>query len=364
MSRSFSLLKSSSERALKRRTRCLHVFDERRSLGESSIGGVRPAVIASRRFASTAAARRPSSDLPREEFLDDEEFDAPGGRHSGRDDGDRLANMTYMRERPKADPEPLVDHLHRLFPPLEFTPTVATQMLTHVSAKEVWAGHNARLAFVGRRVLHSYLLLFLQSATLKLSRTSSPSFDPSTAFNFDLIAYRALFTNLLGEHVGTQWNLGRAMLWTPPVPKAVLRSPLSRHSMEDERMMQETPGSMKGPGLYKVQGTTVEGIMGGVFHQFGGSIAQRVFHTRLLPHILCPGTPFGLHDAFHEAALDMQEQMGGATGLLVTKEATHERRQATSSRSFHSIATSQMRTSSSSQSQSESDRMTRKRIMS
>ena len=59
-----------------------------------------------------------------------------------------------------------------------------------------------------------------------------------------------------------------------------------------------------------------------VFSHQGGVVAQRVFHTRVLPHILLPGTPFGLHDAFHDAALEAQARLGGPKGLLVTpKEA-------------------------------------------
>ena len=49
----------------------------------------------------------------------------------------------------------------------------------------------------------------------------------------------------------------------------------------------------------------------------GGSVAQRVFHTRVLPYILCPGTPFGLHDAFHHAARELQAKMGGPSGLVL-----------------------------------------------
>ena len=45
-------------------------------------------------------------------------------------------------------------------------------------------------------------------------------------------------------------------------------------------------------------------------------VAQRVFHTRFLPHILCPGTPEGLHDAFHGAAIEMMDKMGGPKGSL------------------------------------------------
>ena len=66
-----------------------------------------------------------------------------------------LESVPYPKQRPKADPKPLVEYLQRLFPPLVFPDTVATQMLSHISAKEAWAGHNARLAFVGTFVTYS-----------------------------------------------------------------------------------------------------------------------------------------------------------------------------------------------------------------
>ncbi|THH07038.1 hypothetical protein EW145_g3658 [Phellinidium pouzarii] len=306
----------------------------------------------SRRFEATAAARRPASDYPRTEYLDDDEWSAHGERN-GRSNGDRSAKVPYPKERPRANPEPLIEHLHHIFPPLEFPPTISTQMLTHISAKEAWAGHNARLAFV---------------ASVELSPASSPSLDPDATFDFNLIAYRALHTNLLGEYVGNQWKLRRIMLWTLPIPssaKAATRMSLSRHFEEDGKRSRDY-NPVAGPGLYKVQGTTVEGIMGGVFHQFGGTIAQRVFHTRLLPHILCPGTPFGLHDAFHNAALDMQERMGGADGLLVKRADARLRQSSTpSSGSSHSYVSEGFReTKGLSRPSTESEQLNRKRILS
>ena len=93
------------------------------------------------------------------------------------------------------------------------------------------------------------------------------------------------------------------------------------------------------PGFYKVQGTTVEAIMGGIYHQFvscrsilivhgilinslrvpqGGTIAHRVFHTRLLPHLITKDERFGLHEALHDATLEMQEKMGGPDAQLLS----------------------------------------------
>ncbi|KAL5521488.1 hypothetical protein ACEPAF_2236 [Sanghuangporus sanghuang] len=300
MSRPVSFLKASSERLLKSQRRFVHSTECERRAGNQGVGKA----FVPRRYSAAATATASSSkrqERQEVEYLDDEDVDSSFAEH-GQEDS-RTTTILYPKPKPKADPGPLVAHLEHLFPPLEFPDTVATQMLTHISAKEAWAGHNARLAFVGRRVLHSYLLLFLQNASQKLAKTASPPVDPDATFDFDLIAYRALHTHHLGEHVGSKWALARTMLWTPPV-KTKVREPL------------------KSPGLYKVQGTTVEGIMGGIFHQFGGTIAQRVFHTRLLPHMLLPGTSLGLHDAFHRAALDMQARMGGPDGLLVSSESS------------------------------------------
>ena len=58
------------------------------------------------------------------------------------------------------------------------------------------------------------------------------------------------------------------MLWKPAVKSTVSNSPLTRSYAEDDSRVPQTPASLKSPGLYKVQGVTVEGIMGGIFHQF------------------------------------------------------------------------------------------------
>ena len=174
--------------------------------------------------------------------------------------------------------------------------------------------YNPNYSCSGRRVLHSYLLLFLHS-----SPASAPSLD------YEDVASRALNTYILGEFVAPQWALGDVIRWTPARP------------IEDKGLT-----SLKGIGLYKVHGTVVEAVMGGVFHQFvrtlsscihifhdpryitnslyifqGGSVAHRLFHPRLLPHILLPGRSEGLHDSFHEHALATCEKMGGANGPLV-----------------------------------------------
>ena len=114
---------------------------------------------------------------------------------------------------------------------------------------------------LGRRVLLSYTVLFLQSAALQFSRASPSTVDPTLPFDFDLLAYRATFTQILGEYVGNQWKLADVRQWRPPVSR--------------NRMLGNID-SAKSPGLYKVQGTTVEGIMGGIYHQFVSLLRPRL----------------------------------------------------------------------------------------
>jgi hypothetical protein len=49
----------------------------------------------------------------------------------------------------------------------------------------------------------------------------------------------------------------------------------------------------------------------------GGKVAHRLFHTRVLPHLLLKGSPFGLPDVLHGDALKATENYGGLNGPLV-----------------------------------------------
>lgn len=103
----------------------------------------------------------------------------------------------------------------------------------------------------GRRVLESYFLLFLHS---------SPDIPPTA--DYENIASRTLNTYLLGEHVAPKWSLGPALRWRP---------------------VGDVQGSPKNAsvGLHKVQGTTVEAIMGGIYHQFVRAPIPRLLTTCL-----------------------------------------------------------------------------------
>jgi hypothetical protein len=58
---------------------------------------------------------------------------------------------TLQRKHPAAPTESqeVIEHLRRVFPPLEFPEDVALRIITHVSWKGGAEGHNARLSFIG-----------------------------------------------------------------------------------------------------------------------------------------------------------------------------------------------------------------------
>ncbi|TFY69764.1 hypothetical protein EVJ58_g255 [Rhodofomes roseus] len=196
-----------------------------------------------------------------------------------------LRTASTRRQDRIASPE---EYLNSLFEPLKFPAELADRALTHASHPDAKIRHNARLSFMGRRVMQFYLFALLDS---------SPSVRQD--HDFEHIAERTLNTYILGEHVAPAWSLGEALKWNPPTTS-----------------MDTSGASLRGVGLYKVLGGAVEAIVGGVNHQFGGVVSQRLFHTRVLPHLLLHGKPQGLSDAFHEHAMAICEQFGGPNGDL------------------------------------------------
>ncbi|KAH9976185.1 ribonuclease-III-like-domain-containing protein [Lactifluus volemus] len=182
----------------------------------------------------------------------------------------------------------LSQHLNQTFPPLKFSPELAQRILTHISHRDSLIGHNSRFSFLGRRTLEAYLLLFLQGLPVAAEHDHAR------------IADRVLNTHSLGEHVAPHWRLLDVMRWV---------SPLAGQPGLDGREA----------GQYKVAGTTVEAIVGGILHQFGGSVAHRLFHTRVLPQLLLPGSPFGLPDVLHADALKAAKHYGGLEGSLLVQ---------------------------------------------
>lgn len=97
--------------------------------------------------------------------------------------------------------------------------------------------------------MESYLFLFLNSC---------PSLE--LYHDVEAITSRTINTYTLGEHIGSQWGLGRILRWTPAAPAQKLASAEDREA------------SLRSVGLYKVQGDTVAAVMGGIFYQFVGSL--------------------------------------------------------------------------------------------
>jgi len=193
---------------------------------------------------------------------------------------------------PTTDDE-VVDFFRDTLPPLHFPKEVALRMITHATWKYGTQGHNHRLSFIGRRVLHGYLTLFLHSQ----DASGLPVFDTDTSeqitlpqHNYDEMCSTIINTYTLGEHVGREWRLERVMRWTPA--RRTGTSPLLSS------------------GLHKIRGVTVEAIVGGVFHQFGGSAAHRLFHTQILP-ILASAPIVPLSKEMRAAINDMCKQFGG-----------------------------------------------------
>ncbi|KAG1832034.1 hypothetical protein EV424DRAFT_1525462 [Suillus variegatus] len=213
-------------------------------------------------------------------------------------------------------------HLNNILPSLHFPPELAQRILTHGSHKAAIHGHNGRLSFVGRRVLESYYMLFLHSVARNQNQ-----------HDYEYLSSRALNTYLLGEHVAPRWSLGRVLRWTPTVSQDVLlahknvkkSSAKQPADVELENALTRNPGIVRSVGLYKVMGEAVQSVMGGVYHQFGGSVAHRLFHTRILPHILLPDKAEGVPVEFHHQALTICERMGGVDGNLLVQELASNR---------------------------------------
>ncbi|KAF9515720.1 hypothetical protein BS47DRAFT_1293473 [Hydnum rufescens UP504] len=184
-----------------------------------------------------------------------------------------------------------VSYLQARFPPLEFPPDVAQRILTHSSwrAGAQTYGHNTRLGFIGRRVMQSYLMLFLQS---RLKTRGAEPKQVTDVIDFEELAEKILDTHVLGTIVGEPWQLEDIMRWT------------------DAKNPNDSTGSLS-VGMRKVRGATVEAIIGGIFHQFGGVAAKIAFHTRVLP-FLVPVMPESLTPSVEEACI----QLGGREASL------------------------------------------------
>ncbi|KZT41625.1 hypothetical protein SISSUDRAFT_981534 [Sistotremastrum suecicum HHB10207 ss-3] len=192
---------------------------------------------------------------------------------------------------PEYSTQQTIEWLYDLFPPLVFHPDVTQRMITHASWNKGMEGHNARFSFLGRRVLKAYMMIFLTSHS-----------DPATLeeTDFHQLTEKLLDTYVLGEHVGSAWNLQYVMRWTPALSDKRLSTDRAGPGNRNRgRAVEIGEGiTLRSSGLYKIRGATVEAVMGGIYHQFGGSTAHRIFHTHVLPHLTRHG--LGLPEPFHE----------------------------------------------------------------
>ncbi|KAI6104177.1 hypothetical protein F5141DRAFT_1237370 [Pisolithus sp. B1] len=104
----------------------------------------------------------------------------------------------------------------------------------------------------------------------------------------------------------------KVLRWVPTIPRNTIEA--AREHLPDAELtdaLSVNPGVVRSVGLYKVMGETVQAVIGGVYHQFGGSVAHRLFHTRILPHILLPNQHGGVPMEFHARALSISERMAG-----------------------------------------------------
>ncbi|KAF5336476.1 hypothetical protein D9611_006643 [Ephemerocybe angulata] len=272
-----------------------------RTLKVAGAGSRRPAASVSRRIPATARyygqgaalASRPSRDS--EAVLQDpqERYQKQRTRKERVDEREDDLGV-FGSEQPQSQVESsqrLAGHLNDLFQPLKFPPDLAHRILTHTGHVAAKYGANAGLTFTGRRVMECYLNLFLTG-----SKELNATHDVSD------ITERALHPKLLGEQLGTRWNFNKVLQWTPALSRAELEA-----ATDPEAVVRRI-------GLFKVQGDAVAATLGGIYFQFGGSVAHRVFHTRMLPHLLVRG---GLPPAFHEEVATVAKRMGGPMGNLL-----------------------------------------------
>ncbi|CAE6481120.1 unnamed protein product [Rhizoctonia solani] len=221
---------------------------------------------------------------------------------------------------PSSD-EDVVDYFRKLLPPLEFPEEVAVRLITHNSWRD-GVNHNNKQAFMGRRVLNAYLMAFFHAHTtltptppltqppsdpppdLKVSQLPSPT--DVLEQDFDNLSELVLHTRALGEYVGAAWQLEKVMRWVPNVD----------HHTDIGGIRVDEGGSS---GFYKIRGTTVEAVVGGVFYQFGGIAAHRLFHTRVLPHLT-----FLLPTEYRKPAEAACRHLGGASvPILLPSQLPH-----------------------------------------
>ncbi|WFD30846.1 hypothetical protein MSPP1_001870 [Malassezia sp. CBS 17886] len=166
---------------------------------------------------------------------------------------------------------------------------LAATALTHESWMYGMHGHNRRLAFLGRRVLKTYLTLFLYNA---LAAAGADAEYLAKFLASPKGVDEVLTTQHLGDHVGRALRLEKVMRWLPATNL-------------------DTTQRERGTGLFKVRGTCVEAVVGAIYHHRGAQIAQQFFLSRVLPHLelITQESPPAMRERIAQASKEATEAL-------------------------------------------------------
>lgn len=132
------------------------------------------------------------------------------------------------------------------------------------------AAHNARLTFLGKRAMVSYLLMFIHQNALDTGRPIGTELQGLSLLNtkgedvgLDVKLQNLVNLSNLGRTVGSRWGLEHVMRW---------QSNLTGDSAQG-----------RDTGALKIYGEGVQAIVGGTMMQYGSPAAHRLFHLQILP---------------------------------------------------------------------------------
>ncbi|EIW71678.1 hypothetical protein TREMEDRAFT_60601 [Tremella mesenterica DSM 1558] len=144
--------------------------------------------------------------------------------------------------------------------------------------------HNARLSFLGRRAISSYLTLFVHSALPTSGSLRNVDFLRGETLDKKLDNMRHV--NNLGRTVGDHWHVGEVMRW------------------------DKNPTSLESDHA-KIKGMVVEATLGGVYTTFGSPAAHRAFHLLVLPRLAHQLRDPGLIELANKMAEGVRRDFGG-----------------------------------------------------
>ncbi|WVO13874.1 hypothetical protein L204_101497 [Cryptococcus depauperatus] len=263
------------------------------ALGSSSASvlrnGMRPNVKRlaqqTRTFAAPAVAEYPSPSFP------------PQSLHS-----QSASHMdTYTSVTTPTTAQKYLSDLLSLPSQRQFPPPLALQILTHKSyryshparhaaspeetLRESSAPHNARLAFLGRRALSTYLAIFMHEIYGSTERLRNEGSDFLRGKELETRLKALTHVNNLGRMVGGDWGVEKVLRW-------------------DENPTSRLIGNLS------VKGQAVEAILGGVFTQFGSPAAHRTFHLHVLPKFTSQLRDPLLVEKVESARLQLEQEFG------------------------------------------------------